>query len=251
MNCNELRDYYEMFAIGVADEPERSEIRAHLDRECEVCMEGMRRARETAALLGSTATPAAPSPNLRRRILASAGHEQRGFGWAPALAGALAFSLIACVYFAGRERDVTRELVRVNGISRQQNMELTRLNEVFSIINGVDTRVSTFGGGKSAPPSGKVFVSPSQGVVLIAGNLPQAPAGKTYQMWVIPKGGKPLPAGLFQSSSDGNAMHVQRGPVDSNADLVAVTVEDAAGASAPTTTPIFAARVAGLPAGAH
>jgi hypothetical protein len=137
-------------------------------------------------------------------------------------------------------------LVRVTGISRQQNMELTRLNEVFSIINGVDTRVSTFGNGKSTPPSGKVFVSPSQGVVLIAGNLPQAPAGKTYQMWVIPKGGKPLPAGLFQSSSDGSAMHVQRGPVDSNADLVAVTVEDAAGASAPTTTPIFAAPIRGL-----
>jgi len=28
------------------------------DFECEVCMEGMRRARETAALLGGTATPA-------------------------------------------------------------------------------------------------------------------------------------------------------------------------------------------------
>ena len=50
MNCNELRDQYELYAFGVADEPERSEIREHLNRECEVCMEGMRRAREVAAL---------------------------------------------------------------------------------------------------------------------------------------------------------------------------------------------------------
>lgn len=245
MNCNELRDHYELYAIGIADEPERTEIRAHLNRECEVCMEGMRRARETAALLGGSATPAAPSPNLRRRILASAGYRQRGFAWIPALAGAFAFSLIACVYFAGRELDMARELNRITALSRQQNMELTRFNEVFSIINGADTRVSTFGNGKNAPPSGKVFVSPSQGVVLVASNMPPAPAGKAYQMWVIPKGGKPQPAGLFQSSSDGNATHVQRGPVDPNADLVAVTLEDAAGASAPTTTPLFAAPIHG------
>jgi hypothetical protein len=247
MNCNELREHYELYTIGLADDPERSEIRVHLNRGCEVCMEGMRRARETTALVGATAAPAAPSAKLRRRILASAGYEQpRGFGWAPALAGALAFSLIACVYFAGRQRDVARELDRLTGISRQQNMDLSRLNEAFSIINGADTRVSTFGDGQAKPPSGRIFSSPSQGVLLIASNLPQAPNGKAYEMWVIPKGGKPLRAGMFQSTLDGTAMHVQRGRLDPNADLVAVTLEDEAGVDAPTTTPLFAAPIRGL-----
>src|ERR1035441_9132790 len=45
MNCSELRDHYELYAIGVAEEPERSEIRAHLDRQCAVCMQGVKRAR--------------------------------------------------------------------------------------------------------------------------------------------------------------------------------------------------------------
>src|SRR5262249_10836813 len=145
MNCNELREYYELYAIGVAEDPERSEIRSHLTRKCEVCMEGMRRARELAALLGGAAPPAAASPELRRRILASAGHEERRFAWAPVLGGALAFSLVACMYFAGRERDIAQELSRVTGISRQQNIELTRLNEVLSIINSANTTVTTFG----------------------------------------------------------------------------------------------------------
>jgi hypothetical protein len=247
MNCNELRDHYELYTIGLAEEPERSEIRSHLNRECEVCMEGLRRARETAALVGATAAPAAPSAKLRRRILASAGYEQpRGFGWAPALAGALAFSLIACVYFAGRQLDMARELERITSISRRQNIDLTRLNEAFSIINGADTRVSTFGDVKTTPPSGRIFASPSQGVLLIAANLPQAPAGKAYEMWVIPKGGKPQRAGMFQSASDGSAMHVQRGKLDPNADLVAVTLEDEAGVDAPTTTPLFASPIRGL-----
>ena len=77
MNCEELRDHYELYAMGVADEPERSEIREHLSRGCEVCMSEMKRARELTALLGVGAAPAAPSPKLRRRILASVGFEQR------------------------------------------------------------------------------------------------------------------------------------------------------------------------------
>jgi hypothetical protein len=243
MNCTELREHYELYAIGAADEPERGEIRAHLNRECEVCMEGMKRAREVVTLLGGTAAPAAPSPKLRRRILASAGYEERRFGMAPFLAGALAFALIACVYFAGRVSDVKRELIRASDLNRDQRMELTRLNEVFAIVNGADTSVSTFGEGKTQPTHGKVFVSPSRGVLLVASNLPPAPAGKAYEMWIIPKGGKPVPAGIFQSTAEGDATHVQRGKVDPNADLVAVTLEDAGGASQPTTTPLFAAQL--------
>jgi hypothetical protein len=246
MNCNELREHYELYAIGIADEPERTEIRSHLNRDCEVCMEAMRRAREVAALLGGSVAPAAPSAKLRRRILASTGYEERRFAWIPALAGALAFSLVACVYFAGREREVATELARSTAVNRQQNIELTRLNEVFAIVNGADTTVTTFGDGKTTPPRGKVFVNRSQGLLLVASNLPPLPAGKTYEMWVIPKGGKPVPAGLFQSTGDGTAMHLQRGKVAPDADLVAVTVEDAAGSDAPTTNPLFAAPIRGL-----
>ncbi len=124
MNCNELREHYELYAIGVAEEPERSEIRAHLNRECEVCMRGIKRARELVALLGGTAPPAAPSAALRRRILASAGVEQRRFGWAPFLAAALALALFAAVYFGGRERDLANELARVREQSSRQTIEL-------------------------------------------------------------------------------------------------------------------------------
>ena len=56
-------------------------------------------------------------------------------------------------------------------------------------------------------------------MLLIASNLPPAPAGKIYEMWMIPKGGKPVPAGLFQSESTGAAMHIQPGPVDADASV--------------------------------
>ena len=233
MNCDELQDHYELYAMGVAGEPEKSEIREHLNRGCEVCMAGTKRARALAAMLGGTASLAAPSPKLRRRILASVGYEQRQFGWAPFLAVATALCLVAAVYFGGRERDLAETASRLREQMGRQSQELTRLNEAFSILNSTGTAVTSFGPGQ---PKGKVFVNPSLGVVLIASNLPAAPAGKTYEMWVVPKGGKPpVPAGVFQAASDGTAMHIQRGTVDiGDTAAVAVTLENEGGSLQPT-----------------
>ena len=116
-------------------------------------------------------------------------------------------------------------------------VDRTKLNEAINIMNGADTRQVNFGGG----PKGKVFVNPASGVVLIATNLPPAPAGKAYEMWVIPKGAKPVPAGMFQSQADGTAMHVKPGPVDMNGATIAVTLEDQAGAAQPTSAILIVA----------
>ena len=243
MTHEELKDSYELYAWGVAGSEERDEIREHLNRGCEVCMSEVKRARHMAALMGQTAAAAAPSPKLRRRILASVGFEQRRFGWSPFLAAALLLSLFAAFYFSGRERDFATLATRLDGQLRTQTIQLTRMNEAFAILNGVDTTVTSFGKGQTQPPKGKIFVNPSQGVLLIASNLPQTPAGKTYEMWVVPKGGKaPLPAGTFQSDASGNAMHIQRGTVDVNdAAAVAVTIENEGGSSVPTMPLVIAA----------
>lgn len=242
MNCNELREYYELYAIGVAEDPERSEIRAHLNRQCEVCMQGIKQAREVATLLGGSAAPSEPSPRLRRRILASVGVEDKRFGWAPWLAAALAMSMFAVVYFAGQNGETLRELARARDQMGRQQSELSHLNEAFAILNGADTKVVTFGEGEKQPPKGRVFMNKSMGVLLIANNLPKAPVGKAYEMWIIPKGGKPIPAGMFYSDDNGSAMHMQRN-VDPNAGLVAVTLEPEAGSQQPTSTPLFAVPV--------
>jgi anti-sigma-K factor RskA len=98
------------------------------------------------------------------------------------------------------------------------------------------------------PPQGKVFLNPARGVLLIASNLPRTPANKIYEMWIIPKGAKPVPAGLFQAQENGSAMHVQAGTVDVRSTAaVAVTVENEAGADQPTTQPLIVAAVPPAP----
>jgi hypothetical protein len=237
MTHEELRDQYELYAIGVADEPVRDEIRGHLARGCEECMLQMRHARELAVLFGASPDAAAPSPKLRRRILASVGFEQRRFGWAPWLGLATALSLFAAFYFSMRERQFAEIALSLRDQMRRQTVELTQLNEAFSILSGPSTMEVNFGQG----PKGKVYIDRSRGVLLIANNLPPAPAGKIYEMWTIAKGSKPVPAGLFQSQSNGGALHIQTGAVDPNLAVVAVTLENEAGAAQPTSTPILTA----------
>lgn len=238
MNCEELQGQYELYAMGVAEDPERAEIREHLNRGCEVCMKEMKRARQIASMIGATAPLAAPPAKLRRRILASVGVEQRSFGLAPWLGLLAALSLVGAFYFEARESTSLHELANVRNQMRQQAVDLTRLNEAMTIMNGSDTKQVNFGAGAK----GKIFVNPTSGVLLIATNLPPAPAGKAYEMWIIPKGAKPVPAGMFQSQADGTAMHVQRGPVDVNGVTIAVTLEDEAGAAQPTSAILFAAQ---------
>jgi anti-sigma-K factor RskA len=250
MNCDELRDDYELYALGIAEDPEAGEIRAHLERNCPICVPGVRTARQLTSLLGASAPEVVPPARLRKRVLAVAGGQKASlWNWSPVWAAVAAGALIAAVIFNVRGQRASAELQQaaaqlqqLQAESANQTRELARLNEAFAILNQPDAKQVVFGGAAPQPPRGRVFLDPKRGVLLLASNLPPAPAGKIYEMWVIPKGGAPVPAGLFQSSADGTALHVLPGPVNlAGTAAVAVTVEVAAGATVPNLPPVFAA----------
>ena len=238
MNCAELRGHYTLYALGLAEEPERGEIRAHLDRGCKVCVAEIARAREMTRTLGGSAPPAPPR---RMPVSAVAG---RRFGWAPFLAGATALSLAAAFYFSGRERQYFDEVRALRAQSRSQIIEITRFNEAFAILRGADTIVASFGG-KQPKARGRVFMNPSRGMLLTASNLPPTPPGKAYELWFLRKGGKAVRAGMFHPESDGTAIDVEPGATDrKHTAAVAISIEVEAGVDAPTGTPLLVAPLA-------
>ncbi|MES1247291.1 MAG: anti-sigma factor, partial [Actinomycetota bacterium] len=87
---------------------------------------------------------------------------------------------------------------------------------------------------------GLVAVDHARNAVLVVDRLPSAPAGMTYEAWVIPKGGAPHAAGMF-TGSGGMAM-VHLGMKVPRGATVAATVEHAGGAAAPTSAPILEAQ---------
>jgi len=165
--------------------------------------------------------------------------------WGVLAVASLAMALFAASFFRGREQDLAQELAARREQLRAQTLQLTAFTEAFAIINRPETAVVSFGQGRPRIPSGKVFVNPSQGVVLVASDLPAPSAGKVYEMWLLPHRGMPAPAGLFEPAMDETALHIHRGPVDISGTLaVAVTLESAGGASQPTSQPVIVARLA-------
>jgi hypothetical protein len=245
MTCEELNEEYELYALGLSGDAERAELESHLQSGCSTCSAGLKRALVTNASILQLAPDVTPPRSLRNRVLASVGVEKKPWGWISGFAAALAGLFVAVVWFGAQDRQNEASLAAVQQQLQNSKAEFAQVQQALSMLNEPETKQVTFGAGKPQPPHGRVFVNARRGVLLLASNLPQAPAGKTYQLWVIPKGGAPKPAGLFQSDAGGNATYLSRGALDlSKTGAVAVTLEPEAGSPAPTTTPIIVAPVA-------
>jgi len=232
---------FELYALGVLEPAEKTEIEAHLARGCDNCSQALSAALALNAGVFTLATPVKPPARLKRRLLTSVGVHYPGWGWVWAVSAVCL--LLMAAWLGVEERRRTFELADARRALFESNGERERLTQALQFLSDPQTRPASFGRGQTAPPRGYVFLHPQMGVLLIASNLPAAPAGKTYEMWVIPKGGAPQPAGLFQS--DGmRALHILSGPVDVSAiATVAVTIEPAAGSSTPTLPIVIAAPV--------
>ena len=241
MTCDELRPDYLLYALGVLEEPERSEVRTHLARRCEACTAGLREARGLAFAIGATVDGPQPSRQLRGRILAAAGTvPATRWNWFTAWVAAAATAVAAAGLMLYQAQSFRSELAQTRIEIERSGAAAASLRQALDLIQAPETREVNFGQGQPEPPRGRVFFNPS-GVLLVASRLPAPPPGKTYEMWLI-RGGKPAPAGLFVSGPQGNAMHLYRPPAPpAETDVVAVTLEAAGGVDAPTSKPIIVA----------
>jgi Anti-sigma-K factor rskA/Putative zinc-finger len=243
-NCQNFRDDFELYALGVLDPEEKAEIDAHLRTGCTTCEAALKDALAVNALMMSMVPDVVPPARLKRRVLVGVGVQRMSWSWLAALAAAC--MLVVALWLSVQERSRAAELAQARHMLIQVSSQRDRLMQALSFLDDPATLPVSFGKGQPAPPRGNVFVHSKLGVLLIASNLPPAQSGKTYEMWVIPKVGAPRAAGLFQSGSDGTAMYILSGPLDvGTLSAVAVTLEPEAGSVAPTTKPIIVAPVAG------
>ena len=222
---------YELYVLGLLEEPERGRIEEDLRRNDPAARALLRRALETNAILGTLAPEVVPSKHLRRRVLSIAEPRSSRLSWNLAWV-ALSACLVAGLVYTGVQRQ---------GLQG----ELEQRNATLEFLRRPETRLLKTGTAEERRPVAKVFVNGARGVLLVAANLPALEAGRTYEMWVVPKVGGPRPMGLFKPLADGTAIHLQAGAVNlDEAAAVALSVEPEGGSPAPTTTPFLITPVA-------
>lgn len=208
------------YALNALDDEECRAFEQHL-AVCERCRNELAGLKEAAASLAYGAVGPAPPPELRERILTQARSErenvtslpQRRRSWPAPLAAAAAIAASVAL-----------------GLGIWTATRPASTNAFTSVVSQPGSRVISMG------DQGALAVA-RDGKAAIVLRVPRAPAGKTYQAWVIRDDGIKS-AGLFGGGDDASVVKLSR-PVPRGS-VVGVTVEEAGGAPQPTQQPFVA-----------
>lgn len=212
----DTHDLTAAYALHALDDVEREQYERHLG-QCERCREELALLTESASALAWAVESPPPPPQLRHRILDAAQHDnvialpRRVRRPWQGIAAAAACAAIGLGIWGATEH---------NSLAKRGALQVVALQ---------------------GRHHGMLARSGNGDAVLIVDKLPPAPSGMTYEAWVIPAGGKPQRAGLFDG---GNAttmvkltMRVPKGAT------VAATMEHNGGSDQPTSKPLLRAQV--------
>ena len=248
-----LRDQAAAYALGALDAEESRAFEALLAGSPELRRE-VDEYRETNALLAlGTSAPEAPSGDLRAQVLARIAREkviplsdpktgprrQSPLVWA-----ALAASVVAVLGLGLNVRQLRRQLgerdAALASLSHELSDREARLTAREATLNALlepGVRLSTLVSPSDPKPGIQLFVNPRRNIAIAnAFNLKPTAAGRAYQLWFIPKRGKPIPSVTFNSEASGHVM-VEGIEIPTGVELTAaaITEEPASGSPQPTT----------------
>lgn len=234
----ETHELIAAYALGALDESERARVEELLAHSDEARDELRSFSEVTAALAVGVAGPE-PSNGLRERILEQARAEpqvvvpferpaRRSRPIVPLLSLAAAAAVVLAIGLGAWGSSL-------NGKLSDTREALAAQEQAAAVLADPEASAVALAAG-----SGRLVVGDEGRAVLVVDGLDPAPAGQTYQVWVIDGGSPPRSAGLFRGGGGSNVVLVANGV--STGSVVAVTRERAGGAEQPTSDPLVASK---------
>lgn len=269
-----------LYVLEMLTPDERRAVDAHLGSTgdgCAQCQQELASVREEMGVFATVSVESAgfatPPASSRDRLLAQAAREAspgkagvatpplrpqmelvsggkpsggiatatRWIGW-----GVAAAIAIAAVHFY-RDRETLRGALSTQALQiAQLSADQARAREVVAALTDRSAQRVTLTLTKAPPPpqpTGRATYLANKGtLIFLASHLEQLPAGKTYELWVIPaSGAAPVPAGTFRPDERGNA-NVVTAKLEGTgaAKAFGITIEPLGGSSTPTMPIVLA-----------
>ena len=221
------------YVLGSLDPEERRAFESHL-AGCAECAQEVALLRPVVGALATAVPQVTPRAELRDRIVGGVGGSSEAKsrrsvsatsvgGWLP-LAATIIIAVGAAIYAARLQRQMFELQARFD-----------QAQATTAVLAAPDLARIDLQGQMVAPDArARALWSRSRGLVFTAANLPPAPAGKAYQVWVV-TAQAPISAGLLTPDPSGVGTQYYMTPVDIAPPVaVAVTLEPAGGVPAPT-----------------
>jgi anti-sigma-K factor RskA len=255
VSCAERKDLILLYAFDQLERDEAAALVAHLRSGCPTCAGELAAARTIAGTMGLAASPVAPSPAVRDRVLAAA----RSGGTAPARraeempfirpraqwpafvgTALLAAGLTGFAVLVPARRGAERLRSELDAVRQEATASAARAADAQGALKTIAspaTRVIAMGpAGPQPEAAARIFWDEPHASWRVYFTHMKVPApGHTYQLWFITPDQRKVSAGTFSVGVDGEASIVIKIPQELGAiALAAVTEEPEGGVPQPT-----------------
>jgi anti-sigma-K factor RskA len=243
---DDLAALAEAYVLGALSDAEAREFEAHA-KTCADCGLAVRELTAVGEAMARGVPQHAPPPGLRARVLARAVPQPLParrplYIWLAAAAVLVAAIMSAVAWQYRQEAQRTRSeyraaVERVAALERQVaglQADAASAAHANAVLTAGDlARVELAGQAPAPGAAGRVFWSPTHGLVFAATNLPALPPGRVYQLWIVADA--PISAGIARPGNPGDFNVVTSTAAQKDkAKAFAVTIEPEGGRPAPT-----------------
>jgi hypothetical protein len=253
-----------LHALQALSEGESAAVRAHL-AQCALCRDELAEFSSDVAMIGLSvpqySAPAGARQRFLNRIAADASVPKQSVSvkqekrervlpfphkaWIP-WATAAALAILAISLFV-KNMALNKDLANASSKVIDLTGQSAQAQRVLDLLTSHSAQRVLLRASKApVEPTGRaVYLADSGSLVFQANNLKLLASDMTYELWVIPVNGKPLPAGLFRPDAGGSASVIMPPlPKGVPAKAFGVTIEKAEGSDTPTAPIIISGATA-------
>jgi anti-sigma-K factor RskA len=253
MNDHPTREEdFDLYALGALESAEKQALESHI-AFCLGCAQKVADARGRIAMLALAAPPAKAPAIVKEHLL----QQIRGAGgqgevaltemklqpgsravlsrWTAILLPIAAVLAVATFLLWNTNRRLDSQLAALRVSAQQQEEQLQDARDITGLITAGDT-ITVQLAPQPAMPRGAAHVmyNTKMGMLMYEGQIPPAPAAKSYQLWLLPANGNPISCGVFNPVAGQPDHWMMKLPEGIEPRAFAVTLEPSGGMPQPT-----------------